>query len=103
MAVRVFILETCLHPHVLGGSWSMDFHAVLTEVETWPVEDRIRLINELWDRLLDQGHEPELSEEQKAELDLRLAEDDADPDDVVSWEEAKRDRSSRTGPCDSSP
>jgi putative addiction module component (TIGR02574 family) len=67
----------------------MDFHTVLTEVDAWPVGDRIRLINELWDRLVQDGHEPELSEEIKAELDRRLEEDDAAPDDVVPWEEVK--------------
>jgi len=67
----------------------MDLKTVLTEVDAWSVGDRIRLMNELWDRLVDQGHEPELSEEEKAELDRRLTEDDAAPDDVVSWEEVK--------------
>ena len=67
----------------------MDFHMVLTEVDAWPVGDRIRLINELWDRLVKDGHEPELSEEIKAELACRLAEDDATPDDVVAWVEVK--------------
>jgi putative addiction module component (TIGR02574 family) len=68
----------------------MEFDTVLTEVDAWPVGDRIRLMNELWDRLVDQGHELELSEEMKAELDRRLAEDDAEPDDVVPWAEVKR-------------
>jgi putative addiction module component (TIGR02574 family) len=67
----------------------MDWKTVLTETESWPVEDRIRLLHELWDRLVDRGYEPELTEEQKAELDRRLAEDDAAPDDIVSWEEVK--------------
>jgi putative addiction module component (TIGR02574 family) len=67
----------------------MDFHTVLTEVDAWPVGDRIRLINELWDRLVADGHEPEISDEIKAGLDTRLAEDDASPDDVVSWDEVK--------------
>ncbi len=67
----------------------MDFHTVLTEVDAWPVVDRIRLVNTLWDRLVDQGHEPELSEDMKVELDSRLAEDDAAPEDIVPWEEAK--------------
>ncbi len=67
----------------------MNLDTVLTEVDAWPVGDRIRLMNELWDRLVDQGHEPELTGEQKAELDLRLEEDDVAPDDVVSWEEVK--------------
>jgi putative addiction module component (TIGR02574 family) len=67
----------------------MDLKTVLTETDSWPVEDRLRLLHELWDRLVDRGYEPELTEEQKAELDRRLAEDDAAPDDVVSWEEVK--------------
>lgn len=46
-------------------------------------------MHELWDRLVDRGYEPELTEEQKAELDRRLAEDDSAPDDVLSWEEVK--------------
>ncbi len=67
----------------------MDLNTVLTAVDAWPVGDRIRLMGEIWDRLVDQGHEPEFGEELKAELDRRLAEDDAAPDDVVSWEEVK--------------
>ncbi|MBV8076200.1 MAG: addiction module protein [Planctomycetaceae bacterium] len=67
----------------------MDLKTVLTATDSWPVEDRIRLMHELWDRLVDRGYEPVLTEEQKAELDRRLAEDDAAPDDVVSWEEVK--------------
>jgi putative addiction module component (TIGR02574 family) len=67
----------------------MDLQAVLSEVDSWPVQDRIQLVQEVWDRLADQGFEPGLSEEEKAELDRRLAEDDEAPDDVVSWEEVK--------------
>ena len=67
----------------------MDLQAVLTQVESWSVEDRLRLMEQIWDGLLDQGHEPRLSEAQVAEIDRRLAEDDAAPDDVVSWEQVK--------------
>jgi len=61
----------------------MEFDTVLTEVDAWPFGDRIRLMNELWDRLVDQGHEAELSGEMKAELDRRLVEDDAHR--TTSW------------------
>jgi putative addiction module component (TIGR02574 family) len=67
----------------------MDVQTVVNEVGSWPVEDRLRLMEEIWEGLLDQGYEPELTEMQKAELDRRLADDDAAPDDVVSWEEVK--------------
>ena len=66
----------------------MDFQTVLTEVEAWRVGDRIRLINELWDQLVETGHEAELSEETKAELDRRLAEDDARAG-RLPWEEVR--------------
>ena len=67
----------------------MDLQTVLTEVDSWSVGDCIRLLNELWDRLAEPGQDPELSDEQKADLDRRLAEDDAAPEDVVSWEVVK--------------
>jgi len=67
----------------------MDLKAVLTETDSWPVEDRLRLVHELWDRMVDQGFEPELTEEQKAVLDRRLGDDDTAPGDVVPWEEVK--------------
>jgi putative addiction module component (TIGR02574 family) len=67
----------------------MDLQTVLSQVETWPVEDRLRLMDQIWDGLLDRGHEPGLTDAEKAEIDQRLAEDDTAPDDVVSWEEVK--------------
>lgn len=67
----------------------MDYQAVLNEVESWPIDDRIRLVQDVWDRLVDQGHEPELTEEMKAELDRRIEEMDRNPDSGVPWEEVK--------------
>lgn len=67
----------------------MDYQSVLSEVESWPVDDRVRLVQDVWDRLVDQGYEPGLSEEMKAELDRRTAEMDRDPGAGVPWEEVK--------------
>jgi len=67
----------------------MDYQAVLSEVESWPIDDRIRLVQDVWDRLVDQGYEPELTEEMKAELDRRIEEMDRNPDSGVPWEEVK--------------
>ena len=75
----------------------MDLQVVLTQVASWSVEDRLRLMEQIWDGLLNQGHEPELTAAQKAEIDRRLADDDAAPDDVVSWEEVKADALGRAG------
>ncbi len=81
----------------------MDFQTVLTEVDAWPVGGRIRLVNEVWDRLVEQGHEPELSDETRAELDRRLAEDEAAPDDAVSWGEVKAQALARIAPAFGNP
>ncbi len=75
----------------------MDLPSVLREVDAWPVEDRALLVQELSDRLVDQGYEPELWENLKDELDRRLAADEAAPDDVVSWEEVKAEALKRAG------
>ncbi len=75
----------------------MDLQTVLTAVESWPTEDRLRLMERIWDGLLGQGHEPGLTEEQKAEIDRRLADDDASPDDVFTWEEIKAEALKRSG------
>ena len=73
----------------------MDLQTVLNVIDSWPVEDRIQLVQEVWDRLADQGNEPGLGEEEKAELDRRVAEDDATPDDVVPWGEVKAEALAR--------
>lgn len=67
----------------------MDINTILQEVGAWPMEDRVRLVQELWDGIVDGGCEPALSDEEKAELDRRLADDDATPGDFVPWEEVK--------------
>ena len=67
----------------------MDLKTVLTEVQSWPPEDRLRLIEEVWDGLSDEDFEPELTEELKDLLDRRLAALDADPGNVATWEEVK--------------
>ncbi len=50
----------------------MDYRTILGEVESWPVDDRLRLVRDVWDGLQGQGHEPGLTEEMKAELDRRI-------------------------------
>ena len=40
----------------------MDLKAVLTEVRCWAPEDRLRLIEEVWDGLAEDSSQPELTE-----------------------------------------
>lgn len=53
------------------------------------VAERIQLVGDLWDSIAaDSGAFP-VTEAQKAELDRRLAEHEADPDSAIPWEEVR--------------
>jgi putative addiction module component (TIGR02574 family) len=64
----------------------MDVQSVFSEVNTWPVTERIRLMEHIWEKLVEEGSPPALTAELKAELDRRCAELDRNPDAVVSWD-----------------
>jgi putative addiction module component (TIGR02574 family) len=55
-------------------------------IDRLSIEERLALVEELWDSIAEATP---LTEAQRAELDRRLAEHKANPDDVVSWEEVK--------------
>ena len=52
-------------------------------------EQRIALVQEIWDTIAAESLPPLLTESQRAELRRRVAEDDISPDDVVPWEQVK--------------
>ena len=58
-------------------------------------EQRIVLVQEIWDMIAAEPYEPLLSEAQRHELSRRAAEDDANPADVIPWEEVKAEALSR--------
>lgn len=62
----------------------MTFHQTLDAVRSLTQEDRDRLFQAMVDENL--AWYP-LADEQKAELDRRIADDDAHPDDGVTFEE----------------
>ena len=68
----------------------MDTAAILTEIGKLPVEDQIVLVQRVWDAIADSDTPLELTDAQKAEINRRSAELDANPDIAVPWEEVKR-------------
>jgi putative addiction module component (TIGR02574 family) len=68
----------------------MGLAATLKEIESMPLGEQIELVQQVWDRILDSGWQPELTDEQKAELDQRLNDLDANPANVVSWDNIVR-------------
>jgi putative addiction module component (TIGR02574 family) len=61
----------------------------LDEVLRLPLAERLRLVEALWDSIAADSAALPLTGAQRAELDRRLAEHEANPDDVVSWEDIK--------------
>ncbi len=51
--------------------------------------ERLELVEELWDSLADGDGALALTEEQREDLDRRLAEADADPTGGSPWEEVR--------------
>jgi len=54
-------------------------------------EEKIELVGEIWDSISNHDELFELTEEQKQELDRRVAESEAHPESGMTWEEV-RDR-----------
>ena len=63
-------------------------HADVAQILALPVEERLRLIELIWESLSANAAEIPLSDAHRKILDERLAEHERDPDDVVSLEEA---------------
>jgi putative addiction module component (TIGR02574 family) len=61
-------------------------------------EQRIALVQEIWDTIAAESAPPMLTEAQRRELQRRVAEDDASPDDVVPWEQVKAQTLARLKP-----
>ena len=58
-------------------------------IDSMSIAERITLVQEIWDSVAaDAGLQPPTAAE-RAELDRRIAEDDATPGDVTAWETIK--------------
>ena len=68
--------------------WEMSMSVSLKSlgIERLSVAERLLLVEELWDSI---AAATPLTDAQRAELDRRLADHEANPDDVVSWEEVQ--------------
>ncbi len=67
----------------------MDIAAKLNEITALSVEDRILLVQAIWDSIAAEQAYPDLTETQKHELDRRIESHNTDPDNVLTWEEMK--------------
>jgi putative addiction module component (TIGR02574 family) len=72
--------------------------AQLAEILKLDVDERLRIIQVIWDSIAAAPAILPLAAADRAELDRRIAEDDADPEDVMSWQQA-RALIKRSRPC----
>lgn len=66
-----------------------DLSATLAEIKTLSVDDRIRLVEAIWQDIEGERQEVRLSEAQLRHLDRRIAAYEASPDDVLPWDEVR--------------
>jgi putative addiction module component (TIGR02574 family) len=65
----------------------LDRKEVLAIVESWPVDDRLSFVQEVWDRIPVREDDSDMTEELKVELDRRVAAFRANPERAIPWEQ----------------
>ena len=58
-------------------------------IDRMSVDDRLDLMNRIWDSLAAESDRSYLTDAQRSELERRLADHEATPDDVVPWDQVK--------------
>jgi putative addiction module component (TIGR02574 family) len=66
-------------------------------IDRLSVADRIALVQEIWDSIAVDAERAPLTEEQKQEVDRRLAAHRADPQAAISWEKVEAEALARLG------
>lgn len=64
-------------------------------IDRLSVEDRIALAQAIWDSIPEEPYRPLLTEAKREELERRLADHEAHPDDVVPWEQIQAEALAR--------
>ena len=67
----------------------MDITATLNEIAALSIEERIHLVQAIWDSIAAEQAYPDLTELQKQELDYRIDDYETNPDNVLTWQEIK--------------
>ena len=75
----------------------MNASEILAAARTLPQAERIKLAQNFWEIIVEDGYEPDLTPEQTAELDRRLAEFEKNPREGIPWEQVEADLNKRFG------
>ncbi len=75
----------------------MERSTALLQAKALSIDDRIWLVQALWDSISAEPKQLELTEAQQQELSRRLTDRQINPQSVVSWEDIKAQALSRAG------
>ncbi len=73
----------------------MNAASIVSEIQKLSVEDRVTLVQHIWNDIAKSNPPLNLTNAQKAELDRRSAELDANPNIAIPWDEVKRNLEDR--------
>jgi putative addiction module component (TIGR02574 family) len=76
---------------------TVDIVATIAEIETLSVDDRLRIVEAIWDSIAAEPENLPLTEEQRLELDRLLADHESTPDEGIPWDEVKARTLKRLG------
>jgi putative addiction module component (TIGR02574 family) len=62
---------------------------LLQQASVLDIDEQIELTEAIWTGIVSRGLVPSLTQAQKSELDRRLADHLANPDDVIAWDDVK--------------
>lgn len=78
-------------PHQgVGGRLDAVSASLLDEIRKLSLAERIQLVEDVWDSIAAEGEEFPIPESHRAELARRREEHRQSPEDVVPWEEVRR-------------
>jgi putative addiction module component (TIGR02574 family) len=73
----------------------MDLSTTLAQVKTLSIDDRILLVQAIWDSISTDSGQSKLTEVQQQELSHRLRDHEANPQAVITWQDVKAQALSR--------
>jgi putative addiction module component (TIGR02574 family) len=73
----------------------MDITTTLNQIVALDIQDRIRLVQGILDSIAAEQVNPDLTEAQKQKLDRQIDDYEANPGEVMSWDEVKASIKSR--------
>lgn len=74
----------------ISGISPMTDSTLPPEIRSLPVAQRIDLVEQIWDSIVEDEHAFELTDSQKAELDRRIASHKESPGRGTPWEDVKK-------------